>query len=97
MNHHMDKSLFFLTISFVCVWLVVDVAVGKNRLGAFLSAIFPFMGGVDTTTTTAQVEEVNAATTGKDNKYSVPGTTGPLDSILNGANASFGSKRAGVM
>lgn len=96
MNNHMDKSLFFLTISFVCVWLVVDVAIGKNRLGAFLSAIFPFMGGADTRATTTQVEEVNT-TTDKDNKYSVPGTTSPLDSILNGGNASFGSKRTGVL
>lgn len=39
----MDKSLFFITLSAVCVWLVVDVAVGKNYLGHFLSTLFPFM------------------------------------------------------
>jgi len=42
-NSNMDKSLFFITLSFVCVWLVVDVAIGKNYLGGFLATIFPFM------------------------------------------------------
>ena len=40
---HMDKSLFFITLSCICVWLIVDLAVGKNYLGKFLSTIFPFM------------------------------------------------------
>lgn len=39
----MDKSLFFITLSCVCVWLIVDMAIGKNYLGKFLSTIFPFM------------------------------------------------------
>ena len=42
-NKQMDKSLFFLTLSFVCLWLIVDVAVGQNYMGKFLSTIFPFM------------------------------------------------------
>lgn len=41
----MDKSLFFMTLSFVCIWIVVDVAMGKNYLGNFLGTIFPFMNG----------------------------------------------------
>lgn len=112
MNNHMDKSLFFLTISFVCIWIVVDVAVGKNRLGAFLSTIFPFMGGEGDTITpeqnaedTANAEKKtenapdSAAISGNKNKYSVPGTTGPLDSIQSGTGINtvpYGATRPGV-
>lgn len=45
MNKDMDKSLFFMTLSCVCIWIVVDVAMGKNYLGNFLGTIFPFMNG----------------------------------------------------
>lgn len=59
-NQGMDKSLFFITLSAICVWLVVDVALGKNYLGGFLATLFPFM--TDTSTprgemTTEEVEE----------------------------------------
>ena len=37
----MDKSLFFLTLSFCCIWLIVDSAVGNDRVGAFLYTLFP--------------------------------------------------------
>lgn len=43
MEKNMDKSLLFITLSAVCIWLVVDVAMGKNYLGGFLSTLFPFM------------------------------------------------------
>lgn len=43
MNGQMDKSLFFITLSAVCIWLIVDMAVGKDHLGNFLSTLFPFM------------------------------------------------------
>lgn len=43
MEKNMDKSLLFMTLSAVCIWLVVDVAMGKNYLGAFLVSLFPFM------------------------------------------------------
>lgn len=61
-NSNMDKSLFFITLSAVCVWLVVDAAVGKKYLSKFLSTIFPFMGededtSSDITMTTEEVEE----------------------------------------
>lgn len=39
----MDKSLFFITIAFACIWLIFDVAVGNDYLGKFLKTIFPFM------------------------------------------------------
>ena len=47
MEKNMDKSLLFITLSAVCVWLVVDVAMGKNYLGGFLSTLFPFMADGD--------------------------------------------------
>lgn len=55
MPGQMDKSLFFITLSAVCVWLIVDMAVGKDHLGNFLSTLFPFMessgpsGGIELT------------------------------------------------
>lgn len=39
-----DNSIFFLTISLVCVWLIVDYVVGKQYIGKFISML-PFMGG----------------------------------------------------
>lgn len=76
----MDKSLFFLTLSAVCVWLVVDVALGKNYLGHFLSTLFPFMSenvsGASMTT-----EEVEKAQ-----------ETAPSSSAI-GSNKSYGSNR----
>ena len=39
----MDKSLFIITLSMLCVWLVVDTAIGKKRLLSFLSTLFPFI------------------------------------------------------
>ena len=59
MKDSMDKSLFFLTVALICVWLIVDMAVGKNYLGNFLTIIFPFMDS-DTGTgemTEEQIEE----------------------------------------
>lgn len=39
----MDKSLFFLTLSLCCFWLIVDNVVGDKRLDGFLASMFPFM------------------------------------------------------
>ena len=60
-NNNMDKSLLFLTLSAVCIWLIVDVAMGKNYLGSFLSTLFPFMTGNSTPRGTMTVEEVKEA------------------------------------
>ena len=43
MKDNMDKFLLFITFSCVCVWLIVDMAIGKNYLGNFLTILFPFM------------------------------------------------------
>lgn len=49
-NTNMDKSLFFITLSLVCIWIVVDMAVGEKYLTNFLETLFPFMkdGGGNT-------------------------------------------------
>ena len=48
MKGDMDKSLFFITLSMVCVWLVVDTAIGKKHLLSFLSTLFPFIDSPET-------------------------------------------------
>ena len=47
MKGDMDKSLFFITLSMVCVWLVVDTAIGKKHLLSFLFTLFPFIDSPD--------------------------------------------------
>ena len=48
MKGDMDKSLFFITLSMVCVWLGVDTAIGKKHLLSFLSTLFPFIDSPET-------------------------------------------------
>lgn len=63
MKDNMDKSLFFMTLSCLCIWLVVDCAVGKNYLGNFLSILFPFMAdGTETKSTTLTTKQVETKT-----------------------------------
>lgn len=61
-NKSMDKSLFFLTLSFVCLWLVVDVAIGQNYVGRFLSTLFPFMTSTSSTVNEITKEEQKETT-----------------------------------
>jgi len=37
----MDKGLFFMTLCLVFVWLIVDSAIGRDMVGAFLKSLFP--------------------------------------------------------
>lgn len=37
-----NKSIVFLTISFICVWLTLDSVYGKQYLHRFLANVFPF-------------------------------------------------------
>lgn len=58
MKGDMDKSLFFITLAMVCVWLVVDTAIGKKHLLSFLSTLFPFIDGPEPENpVTAEVEQ----------------------------------------
>lgn len=90
MKPEMDKSLFFLFLSFVCIWLVLDVAVGKDRLGSFLATIFPFMDSSGSSGGSSggenpfpenelETKEVSNNSSNSAAKYSVPGFTSPLE------------------
>ena len=61
MKDNMDKSLFFITLSFLCVWLIVDMAIGKNYLGNFLGIIFPFMASESEPMIMTEQEQEEAA------------------------------------
>lgn len=37
----MEKSLLYMTLALVCVYLIIDAAIGKDRIGAFLATLFP--------------------------------------------------------
>lgn len=36
-----DKSLFFITLALICVWIILDNFYGKKYLNTFLLSIFP--------------------------------------------------------
>lgn len=38
-----DKSLFFLTLSLICVWIIIDNIIGHKYLNTFLSNMFDFI------------------------------------------------------
>lgn len=66
MKGDMDKSLFFITLAMVCVWLVVDTAIGKKHLISFLSTLFPFIDAPsDSPTKTETEQETQAPATNK--------------------------------
>ena len=86
----MDKSLLFITLSALCVWLVVDSAVGKNYLSNFLSTIFPFMNGSSVARgemTTQEVEKAKETAPSSSAIGSNKDTTasGPVNTVPYGA------------
>ena len=42
MENKANNSIFFLTLSFICIWIVLDNILGKRYLDSFLSSVFPF-------------------------------------------------------
>lgn len=58
-----DKNLFFLIISFICFWLVLDQYYGKKLIGSFVGGITGGFGGNNFLTTeqqqTLQQENLN--------------------------------------
>lgn len=42
MENKSNNSIFFLTLSFICIWIVLDNILGKRYLDSFLSSVFPF-------------------------------------------------------
>ena len=47
-----DKSLFFMTLSLICVWVILDNIYGKKYLDIFLSNVFDFYNSSATTSKT---------------------------------------------
>ena len=47
-----DKSLFFMTLSLICVWVILDNIYGKKYLDIFLSNVFDFYNSGATTSKT---------------------------------------------
>lgn len=37
-----DRSIFFLTLSLICIWLILDSMYGKKYIDNFLKTLFPF-------------------------------------------------------
>lgn len=98
MNGNVDKSLLFMFLSFVCIWLVVDVAVGKNYLGNFLNTLFPFMSsdlaaqtleaqGNITSSGLVDLNDPNRHTAAKD---SITREGGVLDTVTDTVKAKAG-------
>ena len=84
-----DRSLFFITLSFICIWLVVDMAIGKNYLGNFLSIMFPFMDSTARNMTEEEVKEAaqnapssSAIGSGKKSNSSSGNTSGSVPGTL---------------
>ena len=40
-----DKSLFFMTLCLICIWLILDNIYGNKYVDNFLSNMFDFYGG----------------------------------------------------
>ena len=36
-----DRSLFFITLALICIWLILDNFYGKKHINTFLLSIFP--------------------------------------------------------
>ena len=47
-----DKSLFFMTLSLICVWVILDNIYGKKYLDIFLSNVFDFYNSTVTNSKT---------------------------------------------
>ena len=73
------KSLFFLILSFVCIWLILDMFYGNKIIKQLVDSIF---GESDSSTTTKDsstsesVEKNNSTVAGATNNKSFPYQTG---------------------
>lgn len=36
-----DKTIFFITLALVCVWLILDNFYGNKRIDNFVASLFP--------------------------------------------------------
>lgn len=37
----MEKSLLYITLALICIYLIVDSIMGKDMVGTFLASLFP--------------------------------------------------------
>ena len=95
MKDNMDKSLFFMTLSLVCIWLLVDMAIGKNYLTNFLAILFPFMesSGRDVSMTKEEQKEAsnNAPSSSAMGQNKAPGSgesSGISSNAITGGNGT---------
>lgn len=64
-----NKSIFFLTLSFICIWLILDNIYGKKYIDRFLTAVFPFYNsGVTVTGAVDSLFGVNPNLTDEERK-----------------------------
>ena len=73
------KSLFFLILSFVCIWLILDMFYGNKIIKQLVDSIFGESDSSTTTTdssTSERVEKNNSTVAGATNNKSFPYQTG---------------------
>ena len=74
------KSLFFLILSFVCIWLILDMFYGNKIIKQLVDSIFGESDSSTPTTTDSStseaVEKNNSAVAGATNNKSFPYQTG---------------------
>ena len=74
------KSLFFLILSFVCIWLILDMFYGNKIIKQLVDSIFGESDSSTPTTTDSSsseaVEKNNSTLTGATNNKSFPYQTG---------------------
>ena len=74
------KSLFFLILSFVCIWLILDMFYGNKIIKQLVDSIFGDSGSRTPTTadssTSKAVEKNNSTVAGATNNKSFPYQTG---------------------
>ena len=63
-----NKSIFFLTLSFICIWLILDNIYGKKYIDRFLTAVFPFYKGDVTGADNTNVINTSTSDNTSDNK-----------------------------
>ena len=74
------KSLFFLILSFVCIWLILDMFYGNKIIKQLVDSIFGESDSITPTTTDSRtseaVEKNNSTVAGATNNKSFPYQTG---------------------
>ena len=95
------KSLFFLILSFVCIWLILDMFYGNKIIKQLVDSIFGESNSSTPTTadssTSEAVEKNNSTVAGATNNKSFPYQTGneQRENNLNSQGKNNGAGSAG--